>query len=115
MEEEYAEWTEALRLHYATLRGRAMAELADLRYRSGDTDAAVELFEDLVRIDPVNEKASSGLMRAMAVRGDWAGIEKEWQRFGREYRREIGAAPAAEARRTYETALAAAKSRAKPS
>lgn len=114
LEEEYAEWAEPIRARYAELRGRAIAELADLRYRAGEIDAAVSLYEELVTGDPLDEKVSQRLMRTLAVRGDRAGIEKEWQRLSRALRAELSAAPSKEARDAYENALSTARSRGKP-
>jgi ATP/maltotriose-dependent transcriptional regulator MalT/DNA-binding SARP family transcriptional activator len=108
MEEEYDDWIEAPRAHLEELHAAALGEAGDLHARTGGAEEAAACFRLLAERDPIDERASASLMRALGSLKSRAGVEKEFARLERALDEELSEAPLPETRRVYQEALAAA-------
>lgn len=107
MEEAYEEWADAPRAHYETLYVTALEEAGRLHLKSGAVESGIPLLERRVAHDPLNEEASSDLMRALGMTGNRAGVEKEYARLVRALADDLEGEPLPETRQVYEKARAA--------
>jgi Tol biopolymer transport system component/DNA-binding SARP family transcriptional activator len=69
---EFDQWVETQRDRLAQRYTRALEELARAASAGGDAAAALEWWQRLARIDPLNAKAALGLVEALAAAGDRA-------------------------------------------
>jgi DNA-binding SARP family transcriptional activator len=105
LEEEYEEWAEAPRAHYAGLLTSALEEAGGLHASQGRWEPALGCFRRLVERDLFNELASVRVMEMMSRLGNRAGVAQEYQRLSRALRDELGMDPLPETRAAYERAL----------
>lgn len=105
LEEEYDEWAEAPRTRYEAMHVAALKEAGHLHLAKGNPEEAVVLFERLVGSDPLDEGASCLLMRALGLRGDRAGIEREFHRLAEALEKDLSAAPLPQTRRVYQESM----------
>ena len=106
LEEEYGAWVEAPRAHFEALYLDALAEAGRLHLESGDAAASLACQRRRLELDPLNEEASTDLMRALASAGDRVGVEKEFERLTSILADEVGIEPSPATRRAYEAARA---------
>ena len=105
LEEEYEDWAEAPREHYAGLMTACLEEAGALHAAAGRWQQALELYEGLVKRDPLSEPASCRVMTALAAMGDRARVAQEYQRLVRALKDELGLEPLPETRSVYETGV----------
>lgn len=105
MEEEFDDWIEAPRARYESLFVAALAEAGDLHLRSGHAEEGAACFRTLVERDPIDERASASLMRALGELGDRERIDREFSRLRQVLADELRAVPQPESRLAYEQAL----------
>jgi DNA-binding SARP family transcriptional activator len=82
-EDPYEEWTDAPRQR--------------IRQRRTDLLRRLRRWDDLVQLDPTDEEAHLGLMRALIARGDRHGALRQFERLDRALAGELGVAPSREA------------------
>jgi DNA-binding SARP family transcriptional activator/tetratricopeptide (TPR) repeat protein len=82
-EDPYEQWLQARREHLQELR-------CDLLRRTGR-------WEELVTLDPTDERAHVGLMRSLRHQGDLHGALRQYERLERALGHELGVAPSADA------------------
>ena len=105
LEDDYAEWTEAPRAHFESLRLQALAEAGRLHLGSGHREAGIACLGTLVEGEPLNEEASVLLMTSFGNSGNRAAVEKEFARLCRALKKELSSEPLPETRRAYLEAL----------
>ncbi|HET9481025.1 MAG TPA: BTAD domain-containing putative transcriptional regulator [Candidatus Polarisedimenticolia bacterium] len=105
LEEEYDDWAEAPRTHYAGLYTAGLEEAGSLLASLGRWEPAQECFARLVQRDPFGESASCGLMEAFSKLGNRAGVVQEYERLTRALREELDMDPLPDTRAVYESAL----------
>ena len=105
LEDDYAEWTEAPRAHFESLRLRALAEAGRLHLGSGHREAGIACLSTLVEGEPLNEEASALLMTSFGNFGNRAAVEREFARVCRALKKELSSEPLPETRRAYLEAL----------
>ncbi len=104
LEEEYDEWVEAPREHYANLLAACLEQSGGLLVAAGQAEEAAALYQRLVERDPFSEAASCKLMEALGLMGHRAGVEREYARLVRLLGKELDLEPLPETTKAYERA-----------
>ena len=104
LEEVNDEWTEAPRSHYEALYLAALQEAGNLQVKAGDREFGIELLRKRVKHDPLSEEASADLMAALGSTGNWAGVEKEFNRLVQALSEELETDPSSATRQAYQKA-----------
>lgn len=105
LEEEYEDWAEAPREHYAGLMTACLEEAGALHASGGRLPQALECYQGLVKRDPLSEPASCKVMTTLARMGDRGGVAQEYQRLVRALKDELGLEPLPETTSVYQTAV----------
>jgi DNA-binding SARP family transcriptional activator/Tfp pilus assembly protein PilF len=90
---EFERWVESKRAYLEQRYTTALEKLADAATASGDQRAAVEFWRRLADTDPLNSHYATGLIRALASRGDTAAALREARRYEELVRQELESDP----------------------
>jgi LuxR family transcriptional regulator, maltose regulon positive regulatory protein len=95
-------WLAAERRRVGEAHASALSSLTDAQLAAGAFDAALELAQQQLELDPLREAAHVQAMRARHALGDRAGVERQWQALRDTLRDELGVEPLDDTRRVYE-------------
>jgi serine/threonine-protein kinase len=87
---EFEVWAESERGRLAREHARALYQLAKAAGSSGHHTVEIECWRKLTAVDPLSERGASGLARALASVGDWAGALRHSKAYDALVRRELG-------------------------
>jgi LuxR family maltose regulon positive regulatory protein len=105
MDGERDDWIGAPRAFYETLYFAALGEAAALRLRREDAEREAACFRIIVERNPLDERVSCRLMRALGEIGDREGLDREFSRLRQALADDRGAGPRAGTRRAYQDVL----------
>ncbi|MGH9868488.1 MAG: BTAD domain-containing putative transcriptional regulator [Candidatus Polarisedimenticolia bacterium] len=109
LEEEYDDWVQEVREHYAGQLRDGLEEASVLYGVMGRWDQALACAQRLVQRDPFSEAASCRVIHACAMLGNRAGVAQEYQRLVQVLRDELKTEPLEETRSIYEHAMKGAE------
>lgn len=95
-EDLYEDWTQSHREEITALHRRLLSELAQLHELNNRSEAAIQLSEELVRLDPLDEEAHRALMRLHAESGNRQRALRVYERCRTTIREELGTGPSEE-------------------
>jgi DNA-binding SARP family transcriptional activator/alpha-beta hydrolase superfamily lysophospholipase len=99
--EVFDDWLKAVLIEHEHLLARLLERLVDALDRRGEFDAALELAEGLVALDPYREPSHILLMQLHARRGHSAGVEASYSRCAELLRAEFGIPPGPQTESAY--------------
>ena len=105
LEEEYDDWIEAPREHYARLFEACLEETGALHAAAARWEEALGCYERLVQRDPYSEPGSCRVMEALGRLGNRLGVQQEFQRLTATLEKELDLPPLPETRAVYERSL----------
>jgi len=95
-DDRFEDWAVGLRESLAAANRRNLSELANLREREGDLEAALDTLRALLGADPTDEAAARRAMRLEARAGRRGAAQQQYEALAEALRRELDVEPAAE-------------------
>jgi DNA-binding SARP family transcriptional activator len=97
-----SEWQEERSDELRALYAATLSASGRARAAAGDLEGAVESFEALVTLDPLDEEAVRNLMTAHAQRGDKSAAARVYKKLSDALKRQLGAEPEEGTRRLFD-------------
>ncbi len=91
---EFERWAEQERARLSGQHAQALRRLAADAHALGRHTVEIDLWQQLAAADPLAERATIGLVRALAEAGDWAGALRQAREYEARVREEVPGAPA---------------------
>jgi predicted ATPase/DNA-binding SARP family transcriptional activator len=99
------EWQEERSDELRELYTATLAALGRARIAAGDLDGAIDAFETLTTLDPLDEEAARNLMSVHAKRGDKTAAARVYKKLSDTLRKQMDSAPETATTRLYEQLL----------
>jgi pimeloyl-ACP methyl ester carboxylesterase len=99
--DRFNDWLEGRRADHARLVVRALGRGAEHLLATGDGAAATDAAAALIRLEPLGDTGHCLLMRALALRGDGAGVDAAYHACAQTLRSELGIRPSLQIEAAY--------------
>lgn len=103
----YDDWIEQLRRYYKGKCEESLVLIVDLCHRRGEYVRALQSCEDLVALNPLEEKHHCRLMEALARLGRYKELKQHFDKLRKDLKKELRAVPKKETLEVYEALLRA--------
>lgn len=103
--DHYEPWLDAHRERFARMHGAALEALLERHLERGDHRRALDVAEQIVRVDPLNERAHRARIACLDSLGDRAAAVRAYHECESQLEAELGVEPSRATREAYERAL----------
>jgi DNA-binding SARP family transcriptional activator len=101
----YDDWAEERRAYYSEQSLRVLNGLAKLSFKEKGWSKALKFSGEILQIDPFREDVHRLMMKIFAAQGKPAKVKEQFEGLQELMKKELGVAPAAETRKTFQELL----------
>jgi len=101
MQGSYDEWAEEQRSYYREQYLRMLETLATVAQKGEDWTRALDLAQQILRIDPFREDIHCTIMRAHNALGNRVAVKEQYEALRRLLRKELGVEPVSDTQKTF--------------